>query len=76
MGFIFGFDQVGCYELSCSCIAHFYDRIGTLFHQVLLQQNRLNMNPLGIIEQLLLPVVSSLEDTPVMGFNEGEFSKP
>ena len=50
--------------------------MGTLFHRVLLQQNRLNVNPSGIIEPLLLPAVSSLEDTPVMGFKEGEFSKP
>ena len=74
-GFIFGFDQVGCYELSCSCITHFCDRMDTLFHRVLLLQNRLSGNPLGIVEPLLLSSISSLELTPVMGF-KGEFSKP
>uniref|UniRef100_A0A7N2M1A7 Uncharacterized protein n=1 Tax=Quercus lobata TaxID=97700 RepID=A0A7N2M1A7_QUELO len=69
------FKMVGCYELSCSCIAHFCDRMDTLFHRVLLLQNRLNGNPLGIVEPLLLSAISSLEDTPVMGF-KGEFSKP
>ena len=49
--------------------------MGTLFHQVLLQQNHLNVNPSGIIEQLLLPAVSSSEDTPVMGF-KGEYPNP
>ena len=47
----------------------------TLFQRVLLLQNRLSGNPLGIVEPLLLSSISSLELTPVMGF-KGEFLNP